>query len=149
MAITIDWINKIVESTASINDLPAFKDTIRDFEDDPVGMLYPPIISYKRLDLGGGAYFHAVDLINGYQLKFPNPGNYQIIGNLGGVIVPIAGVYVERKTSAAFATSGSGGGGGLTQQQVRDAMTLATSEPIVLGSIDDKIGDSINAALSV
>lgn len=130
MAITIDWTNKIVESTASIPDLPAFKDTIRDLEDDAIGMLYQPIISYKKVDLGGGGFFHAVDLINGYQLKFPTPGNYTINGNLGGAIVPVAGVYVERKTSAAFATSGSGGGGGLTVEQdaiLRQIKALTTA----------------------
>ena len=39
------------------------------------------------------------------------PGNYQISGNLGGTILPVAGVYVERKTSAAYATTAVGGGG--------------------------------------
>lgn len=119
--ITIDWVNKIVESTASITDLPAFKDTIRDLEDDAVGMLYQPVISYKKVDLGGGAYFHAVDFINGYQLKFPNAGNYLINGNLGATIVPVAGVYVERKTAAAFATTASGGSGP-TAQSIREEM---------------------------
>jgi hypothetical protein len=109
--ITIDWPNKIVNSTSSILDLPDFKDEIRDLEDDAMGVLFPPVISYKKVDLGGGAFFHAVDLINGYQLRFPNAGNYEIVGNLGGNIIPVSGVYVERKTSAAFSTSGSGGGG--------------------------------------
>jgi hypothetical protein len=117
--ITVDWLNKIVDSTSSILDLPAFKDTIRDLEDDALGILYPPVISYKKLDLGGGAYFHAVELINGYQLRFPVAGSYTIVGNLGGTIVAVAGVYVERKTSAAFATAASGGSGGLTIEQER------------------------------
>lgn len=119
--ISVDWVNKIVESTASITDLPAFKDTIRDLEDDAVGVLYQPIISYKKVNLGGGAFFHAVDFINGYQLKFPNPGNYSIIGNLGAVIVPVAGVYVERQSAAAFATTASGGSGP-TAQSIREEM---------------------------
>ncbi|MDO9148320.1 MAG: hypothetical protein Q7U52_11780 [Hydrogenophaga sp.] len=42
---------------------------------------------------------------------FPVPGTYQITGNLGADIVPVAGVYVERKTSAAFATMAVGSGG--------------------------------------
>lgn len=109
MAITVDWINKIVNTTSDILDLPAFKDTLRDLEDDAIGMLYPPIITYKRIDLGGGAYFHAVDFINGYKLKFPILGEYIINGNLNAEIIKDAGVYVERKTSAAFATSNSTG----------------------------------------
>lgn len=111
MAISVDWTNKLVLSTASITDIIAFKDTIRDLEDDDAGMLYDPIISFKQLDLGGGAYFYGVDFINGYQLKFPNTGNYEIVGNIGATIVPVAGVYVERKTSAAFATTSVGGSG--------------------------------------
>jgi hypothetical protein len=54
--------------------------------------------------------------VNGYTLQFPNPGNYEIVGNIKATINPTAGVYVERKTSAAFATTEStgGNGGGLT-----------------------------------
>jgi hypothetical protein len=123
MTISIDWQNKLVLSTASITDIVAFKDTIRDFEDDDVGMLYDPIISYKRLDLGGGAYFHGVDFVNGYQLKFPSPGNYTVIGNIGATIVPVAGVFVDRTKSAAFATvAGSGGSTGPTAAEIAAAV---------------------------
>lgn len=123
MAITIDWQNKLVLSTSSITDLIAFKDSIRELEDDAEGMLHPTVISYKRVSLGGGAYFHAVDLINGYQLKFPNSGNYSIIGNLGATVVPVAGVFVDRTMAAAFATvAGTGGSGGPTAQEIARAM---------------------------
>ena len=111
MTITVDWANKLVLSNASITDIVAFKDTIRDLEDDDIGMLYDPIITYKRLDLGGGAYFHGVDFVNGDQLTVPNTGNYTVIGNIGATIVPVAGVFVDRTKSAAFATTSSGGSG--------------------------------------
>lgn len=111
MAITVNWATKIVDSTADILDLPTFKETIRTEEDGATGILYDGIITYKRLDLGGGAYFHAVDFINGYQLRFPNAGAYTITGNLGATIIPVANVYVERKTSAAFVTTAIGGVG--------------------------------------
>ena len=126
MTISIDWSNKLVLSTASITDIVAFKDTIRDFEDDDVGMLYQPIISYKRLDLGGGAYFHGVDFINGYQLKFPNAGSYTVIGNIGAPIVPVPGVFVDRTKSAAFATvAGTGGAAGPTAAEIAAAILAA------------------------
>jgi len=96
MAITVNWSTKIVDSTASITDLVAFKETLRAEEDGATGILYDGIIAYAKLDLGGGAYFHAVDFINGYQLRFPNVGAYTITGNLGATIVPVANVYVER-----------------------------------------------------
>lgn len=113
MTITVDWQNRLVLSDASIVDIVSFKDTIRDLEDDDVGMLYDPVITYKRLDLGGGAYFHGIEVVNGYQLKFPNPGNYTVVGNIGATIVPVAGVFVDRTKSAAFATvAGTGGSSG-------------------------------------
>lgn len=109
MTISIDWVNKLVVSTTSVTDIVAFKNTLRDFEDDDIGVLYPPIITYKRLDLGGGAYFHAVDFINGWQMVFPNVGNYTVIGNINASIVPVGGVFVDRIKSSAFATvAGSG-----------------------------------------
>ena len=110
MALTFDWANLVVESTASITDLPAFHIALREAEDDAVGMIYPVIHKWKALDLGG-AFFYQCDFANGWQLKFPTPGNYSIVGNLNATIVPAAGVYVERKTSAAFITTAVGGSG--------------------------------------
>lgn len=111
MAVTVNWSTGIIDSTASILDLPAFHATLRDLEDDVTGAIYPVTHTWKALDLGGGAYFYGLDLINGYTLRFPNAGNYTINGNLGGTIVPVAGVYVERKTSAAYVTTAIGGSG--------------------------------------
>ena len=111
MALSFDTTNLIIESTASILDLPAFHAACRDWEDGEDGVIWPVTHSWKVLDLGGGAYFYGLDLINGWTLKFPTAGNYTIQGNLGGTIVPVAGVYVERKTSAAYATTAIGGSG--------------------------------------
>lgn len=126
MTISIDWVNKLVISTASLPDIVALKNELRDIEDDAEGMLHPAIITYKRIDLGGGAFFHAVDAINGYQLIFPNSGNYSVIGNFNIPIVPVPGVYVERVKAAAFAAvsgSESGGGGSApTAEQIAQAV---------------------------
>jgi hypothetical protein len=110
MTVSIDWPNKTVLSSASLTDLPAFHAELRAFEDDVAGAIYPTIHTWKALDLGG-AFFYQADFINGWQLKFPNPGNYTIVGNLNTSIVGVAGVYVERKTSAAFSTTTIGGSG--------------------------------------
>lgn len=140
MTITVDWTNKLVLSTASITDIVAFKNTIREFEDDDVGMLYDAIIAYKRVDLGGGSYFHDVPFINGYQLKFPNPGNYTIVGNLGATIVPVAGVFVDRTKSAAFATVAGSGASGPTASEIATAVRLElTPELTSLSSIESKV----------
>ena len=108
--ISIDWPNKIIESDASILDLPAFHATLRDFEDDAAGAIWPVTHTWKALDLGGGAFFYQADLINGYTLRFSGDGPFQISGNLKGSIVD-TGVQVERTTSAAFSTTAVGGSG--------------------------------------
>ena len=108
--ISIDWPNKIIESDSSILDLPAFHATLRDFEDDAAGAIWPVTHTWKVLDLGGGAFFYQADLINGYSLKFIGAGPFQIAGNLKGSIVD-TGVQVERMTSAAFSTTAVGGSG--------------------------------------
>jgi hypothetical protein len=110
MTISVDWENLVIESTASITDLPDFHATLRDFEDDTIGMIYPVTHTWKALDLGGGAYFYGCDLINGWQLKFVGAGPFQINGNLNGTIID-TGVQVERKTSAAYVTTAIGGSG--------------------------------------
>ena len=107
--ITIDWQNKIVESAASILDLPVFHAALRDLEDSPEGVIHPVTHTWKALDLGG-AYFYQADLANGYTLKFIGAGPFQISGNLNGSIVD-TGVQVERKTSAAYSTSSVGSSG--------------------------------------
>ena len=110
MTLSVDWANKVVHSDASITDLPVAHGALRDLEAGSTGMLYPVVHTYKRIDLGGGAYFHAVDFINGYTLEFDGVGPYQIAGNLNCTIND-TGVQVERKTSAAFATTAQGGSG--------------------------------------
>jgi len=111
MALTFLPGSLVIESDASILDLPAFHAELRDWEDSALAAVYPVTHSWKELDLGGGASFYGLQLVNGWQLRFPTPGSYTISGNLGGTILPVPGVYVERKTSAAFATTAVGGSG--------------------------------------
>ena len=110
MTISVNTANRVIESTASITDLPAFHAALRDWEDSPDGAIHPVTHSWKALDLGGGAFFYQADLINGYALRFSGAGPFQISGNLKGPIVD-TGVQVERTTSAAFSTTAVGGSG--------------------------------------
>jgi len=142
MALSFDTANLVIESTASIPDLAAFHAALRDWEDSEEAAIYPVTHSWKALDLGSGASFFQADLINGWTLKFPNAGNYTITGNLGGSIVPVAGVYVERKTSAAFATTAVGGSGP-TAGDVADAVwshSSATDIAIKLAEAWGRLG---------
>lgn len=111
MALTFLPTELVIESTSSILDLPQFHAELRAWEDSEAAAIYPVTHTYKRVDLGSGASFHAVDLVNGWKLRFPTPGNYEILGNLNAQIVEVPGVYVERKTSAAYVTTAVGAEG--------------------------------------
>lgn len=141
MTITVDWPTRIINSTASIPDLPAFHAVLRDLEDDATGAIYPVTHTWKALDLGGGAFMYQLDLINGYQLKFPSAGSYQISGNLNATIVPVAGVYVERKTSAAFATTAVGGSGPTANDIA--AAVWAHAQRLLTSGGNDAVADAI------
>lgn len=110
MTLSVNWATKVVYSDASITDLPAHHLSLRDLEASVTGMLYDDICSWQNLNLGGGASLPQIDYINGYVLEFIGAGPFQISGNLNCTIND-TGVQVERKTSAAYATTAVGGSG--------------------------------------
>ena len=121
MAITIDWVNKVVHSDASITDAVAFHLVLRDREDDVDGIIHDVIHTYKEIDLGSGAKFPAVAFINGYTLEFPI-GNFEMRGgNINAPINPVAGAFVKQTQSAAYAVT-SVGAGGATPADIADAV---------------------------
>lgn len=146
MALTFDWASRVVESTTSILDLPAFHLALRDAEDDEAGAIHPVIHTWKALDQGGGAFVYQADFINGWRLKFPVAGNYTITGNLNAEIIPVAGVYVERKTSVAYVTTAVGGSGpsaadiaaAVAQRVIEGSLTLEQILRIVLAPLAGK-----------
>lgn len=120
MAITIVPSTLTIECTESILDLPSFHSMLRDWEFGEVGMLYPVTHIWKALPLGGGAFFYGMELSNGWKIHFSAPGNYIIQGNLTGTVTAVSGVFLERRTSAAFTTTSTGGG--VTPQDVAEAV---------------------------
>lgn len=108
MPASFDTTNKIIELTSSIIDLPVFHQELREWESSSAGIVNPTTHKWKALDLGGGAFFYQCDLINDWKLKFTVPGSYVIEGNLTCEIVSVPGVFVERKTSSAYATTSVG-----------------------------------------
>ena len=110
MALTFDTTNHVIESTASITDLPAFHAALRDWEDSEAGAIHPITHRWKALDLGSGAFFYQADLINSWRIKFIGSGPFTVSGNLKGSIID-TGVQVERETSAAYVTTAIGGTG--------------------------------------
>ena len=130
MALSFNTATYTIESTASITDLPAFHAALRDWEDSEQGAIHPVTHAWKALDLGGGGFFYQADLLSPWVLKFPNAGNYTINGNLNATIVPVAGVYVERKTSAAYVTTAVGGSGPSAADIAAAVLALAQITPI-------------------
>lgn len=130
MSLTFNTVTYTIESTASITDLPAFHAALRDWEDSEQGAIHPVTHTWKALDLGGGGFFYQADLLSPWVLKFPNAGNYQINGNLKANIVPVAGVYVERLTSAAYTTTAVGGSGPSASDIAAAVLALAQVTPI-------------------
>ena len=130
MSLTFNTATYTIESTASITDLPAFHAELRDWEDSEQGAIHPVTHSWKALDLGGGGFFYQADLLSPWVLKFPNAGNYTISGNLNATIVPVAGVYVERKTSSAYVTTAVGGSGPSAADIAAAVLAMAQITPI-------------------
>lgn len=130
MALSFNTATYTIESTASITDLPAFHAELRDWEDSEQGAIHPVTHSWKALDLGSGGFFYQADLLSPWVLKFPNAGNYTINGNLNATIVPVAGVYVERKTSSAYVTTAVGGSGPSAADIAAAVLAMAQVTPI-------------------
>lgn len=139
MTISVDTANRVIESTASITDLPAFHAALRDWEDSPDGAIHPVTHTWKAMDQGEGAFLYQADLVNGWVLKFPTPGNYVITGNLKGNIIPVAGVYVERTRATAYTTT-SVGGSGPSAESIAAAVLAAlqaTTIPVNIKQVND------------
>lgn len=145
MALTFDTATYTIESTASITDLPAFHAALRDWEDSEQGAIHPVTHRWKALDLGGGGFFYQADLLPPWVLKFPNPGNYTINGNLIATIVPVPGVYVERKTSAAYITTAVGGAGPSAADIAAALLSALASTTIPVDMVKVK-GQTINGS---
>ena len=139
MTISVNTANRVIESTASITDLPAFHAALRDWEDSSEGAIHPVTHTWKAMDQGEGAFLYQADLINGWVLKFPTPGNYVITGNLKGNIIPVAGVYVERTRATAYTTT-SVGGSGPSAESIAAAVLAAlqaTTIPVNIKQVND------------
>jgi len=151
MALTADFNGRIIHSDASITDMVLFHGELRNIEESATGILYPVIHTYKEVPLGG-SIFPALAFINGWTLQFP-AGNFVVKGgNLNATINPVAGCFVDRTQSAAYAVTAVGGSG-LSQNDinaVRDSvLDTLLSEHTTPGSLADTLKQAlINAKLA-
>lgn len=110
MALTPDFELRVIHADASITDMVSFHDALREIEVSDVGMLHPPVHTYKEVPLGGGAIFPALAFVNGWTLQLP-AGNWTVSGgNLDVTINPVAGCYVKMTQAAAYSVTSAGGG---------------------------------------
>lgn len=105
--LTPDFSNKIIHSDASIVDITSFHEQLRSIEASDEGLLSDIIHTYKRVNIGGGAFFPVVVFINGWTLQFP-AGAWTIKGgNLDAVINQIPGAFILQTQSVAYAVTAS------------------------------------------
>jgi hypothetical protein len=127
MSLSVDYINLIIESDATLSDMVAFHGDLRDIEASAMGILYPVIHTYKQLPIGGGAYIPGVGLINGWSLQFP-AGDFEVRGGqFDGVINPVENCYVKVTQAGAYAVT-SVGSVGLSQSDIDAVATQVLAE---------------------
>ena len=116
MAITIDWGNKIINvprldlqlvqsSPTEVRqlDINAFRQTLNDLQDDPVGMAYDTTHRHVQpITVGGVTLARVVEIINGYTLTFED-GQYAV--NLVGANSNLADVTNVNQVSIRSANS--------------------------------------------
>lgn len=116
MAITIDWGNKIINvprldlqlvqaSPTEVRqlDINAFRQTLNDLQDDPVGMAYLTTHQHVQpITVGGVTLARVVEIINGYTVTFED-GQYAV--NLVGANSNIADVTNVNQVSIRSANS--------------------------------------------
>ena len=137
MALTPDFDLRVIHSDASITDMVAFHAALREIEVSDVGMLYPPIHTYKEVPLGGGALFPALAFVNGWTLQLP-AGSWVVSGgNLDVTINPVAGCYVKMTQAAAYAVTTVGGSGPTppTAEEVATAVWAHTTASDLLDRV--------------
>lgn len=131
MALTVDWVNRIVHSDASITDFPVARSALRALEETEFGVVNPRIFDYAKIALGGGAWMYDITLVHGYTLQFPSGGGpYEIKGgNFNGTINP-TGVQVVVTRAAAYAVTALGGSAPTAEQNAAAVLAAAQVTPI-------------------
>jgi hypothetical protein len=145
-----DWDNRIIDCNASITDIVAFHKDLRVLEASPLGMRVPVIHTFRAIDVGGGGSFYALDLLNGWRLRFPQPGNYVITGNVGAEVIGVPGVFVMQTKALAFATtSATGAGGGTSGPSATEIADAVLNAPAATYNRTGTIGRLINLVLTL
>jgi hypothetical protein len=156
MTISINYLTKVIGVPQA--DLSAlggglyelnandFRNTLKNLEDSEDGIAFAQTLRHAtEATLSGVTYARQLEIINGYTIDFQNTGVPYIVKvtganhNLGDVTNFDGGMSMIIGNSAGLQAVNTGGTVAPSQQQIRDAMALATAETPAAGSIDDKI----------
>ena len=150
MAITIDWITKIISvpkadmtmlsATLYELDLDVFRLTLKAIESSEEGMPFVDIHKHRStITVGGTVLARSVEIINGYTVTF-EPGIYAVnaVGANSNVsdVMNLNGVSLRTFNTAGLVVTKELN---VTKQTIRDAMALATTEIGAAGSLDEMI----------
>lgn len=167
MAITIDWATKVITipkaDTSLVSagppeirslDVDAFHESLRDLEDDEVGIVFDVTHNYRgTATLSGVVYAPLVEIINGYTVTFEN-GAYAV--DLDGAnnnitdVVNLNTVSLRSKNSAGLQIVSVGSGLSASEQAKLDELWkvagLDSANPAVFtpSGIDAGAGVDIN-----
>lgn len=174
MAISIDWPSKIIhvpkadmtliQVSPEIRELDLYQLhlTLRDLEDDPIGIVFPRTHRHNAaVSLGGITYAATIEIINGYTITFEDD---QYAVNLVGAnsnvgdVVNVNQVSVRSANAAGLVIVNSGSGLSAKEKQQLEELWkirgLDKNNPVtvtpaqeVSGNITIKItGDGVNTS---
>jgi hypothetical protein len=130
-------------------DVNVFRKNLKDLEDDPEGMTLLDTHTHNtEIVLSGVTYSRFFEIINGYTVEFDESVFDHYIVVCSGANHNIADVKVLNTISLIIGNSAGlvTVSATLTQQQMRDAMTLTTTGG--KKSVDDKLDDNKKIGLA-
>ena len=141
----------LVSGTFYSLDTDQFRRDLRDIEDNTDGIVHPITHNHNtEVTVAGTTLARQVLVLNPYSIEFED-GQYsvQLTGSNNNIFDVAAGILNQNQVQVIPGNS-AGLTAVLTPQSIRDAMALALSDTAVIevGSIDRKIKNAKNAALS-
>lgn len=152
MAITVDYLTKIITipqadltfigGTLYELDTEAFRLALHNIQDSEAGIFADTMFTHNtEVTVAGTTFARTIEIINGYSVEF-EAGTYSVrLINSNNNIFDVENGILVQNTVQVIAQNSAGlvavGGTSPTQQEIRDAMDIATTggKP----AVDDKL----------